>query len=114
MLYVPNFFGLLFSTGGGGGAVAVVVVDLGGGFAFSRRGPLWARITAGVPIVGLVGLFAFGVTTDIEVMPSQEALPGLVGLTFVLLMVLWIAACSTPHKEVTPAEPGGNDRRHFS
>lgn len=38
LLYVPDFFGILFSTGGGGGAVAVVVVGLGGGFAFSGRG----------------------------------------------------------------------------
>lgn len=99
VLYQPDFFQVLFSSGLGGGAIGVVVVGLAGGYAFSRRGPLWARASAGVPTVGIVGAFAVGAAIG-EAVPGREALPAFIGLTFALLMGLWIGACSIPHRAV--------------
>jgi hypothetical protein len=47
-LIQPGAIGALFTTGDGGGPIGLAVLAMIGGYSVSGRGPLWARIVAGI------------------------------------------------------------------
>jgi hypothetical protein len=47
-LIMPGAVAALLTEGLGGGAIAVSLMGIGGGYALSRRGPLWARLVCGL------------------------------------------------------------------
>lgn len=57
-LLLPGALVGLFTRGLGGGAVAVGAGAVAAGFAISGAGPVWARILAGVPGIGLLAATA--------------------------------------------------------
>jgi hypothetical protein len=98
-LLTPGALWALLTTGIGGGALAVSLTGIGGGFALSRRGPLWARVLVGVPVVLLA---AAGAATPIFAGPVLER--GVwAGLLWAALAVLLVLACSIPFRAVAPA-----------
>ena len=99
IIYTPNFFQILSNTAEGSGALWTVAVGLAGGYAFSGRGPLWARIAAGISSAGTVAVFAVGTAIRDGMQPREV----FAGLTFALLMIVWIAACSIPHRKAKSA-----------
>jgi hypothetical protein len=103
---------LAFVTQGlGGGGAAVALLAIGGGFAISGRGPLWARIVCGV----ISALLIVGVTiTTFNIAGARLAVTEPRGvwvalLTFSLLTLLAIAA-SIPFRPVIEAHPTDDDR----
>ena len=98
-VYQLNFIQVLRSTGEGSGVLSIVAIGIVGGYAVSGRGPLWGRITSGITASGLVAVFSVGVVISGGWAPAEAC----VGLTFAVLMVLWIGACSIPHQEIGPA-----------
>jgi hypothetical protein len=83
-LLQPGALIALFTTGLGGGAVGVALAIIGGGFALSGRGPLWARVLVAVPSVALtVGLAITGMVVD----GSRLALASPRGLWLALMVV---------------------------
>ena len=56
-MLLPGALAQLLTAGLGGGAVAVAMLAIGGGFALSGRGPIWARIVCGT----VSGLLIVGV-----------------------------------------------------
>jgi len=100
-LLTPGALDLLLSTGLGGGAIAVVLIGILGGFAVSRRGPLWLRIVCGVLAAALIaagGVASFGF--DAPVAADWEPRQAWSGVLFVSLMVVFVFACSLPHRRV--------------
>jgi hypothetical protein len=96
---------LVFVTQGlGGGGVAVALLAIGGGFAISGRGRLWARIVCGA----MSALLIVGVTvTTFDIAGPRLAVTEPRGvwvalLTFSLLTLLAIAA-SIPFRPVIEA-----------
>lgn len=98
--FTPGAFLTLITTGIGGGAVAVALTGILGGYAVSRRGPLWARIICGALTVVLIlgGALAWlGFQTPLMVLIPR----GLwVGLLYASLMVVLVMASSIPHRPV--------------
>ncbi len=100
-MLTPGALELLLSTGLGSGAVAVVLIGILGGFGVSRRGPLWLRIVCGVPAAALIaagGFASFGF--DAPVAADWEPRQAWSGLLFVSLMIVFVVACSLPHRRV--------------
>lgn len=108
-LVSPGAVATLVTTGLGGGAIAIPLAGALGGFAVSGRGPLWARILAAVPALavivgGAVAYFGFDHRFDGG---FDEARGVWVALLFVSLMVVFVSACSIPHRPVTSSSRGG-------
>jgi len=106
-LLLPGAIVALLTSGLGGGAVAVALLAIGGGFAISGRGPLWARISCGVVsallIVG-VTLTTFGIAGPrLAVTEPRGVWVAL--LAFSLLTLLAIAS-SIPFRPVIEASVG--------
>jgi hypothetical protein len=105
-LFVPGAFEALVTIGIGGGAVAVPLFGILGGYATSRRGPLWLCIVFGViALAYLVAgtLFALGsFTSGFELPTGADWEPRRVwtGVTFLSLMIVFAVACSLPHGRV--------------
>ena len=105
----PEAFIALVTTGIGGGAISVALIGIGGGYALSGRGPLWARIVTGV----LAAVLTIGSAAVAFFLPltarSVEPRAVWVALLFASLMVVFALACSIPHRPlvlratVTPA-----------
>ncbi len=99
-LLSPGAFIALITTGIGGGAVAVALTGILGGYAVSRRGPLWARIICGLlSILLILGGAAswFGMQTPLTVLIARGVW---VGLLYASLMVVLVMASSIPHRPV--------------
>ena len=100
-LLAPGAVAALVTTGIGGGAVAIPLIGILGGFAVSGRGPLWGRITAGVPAFALVaGGTVAHFTFAARLLGMTEPRGAWVGVLFASLMVVLIAACSIPFRTV--------------
>lgn len=94
-MLTPGALWAFLTTGLGGGAVAVALTGIGGGFALSRRGPLWARIVVGV----LAGaLAAAGAAAVLFVGRGAEQVWAAVLAGS--LLPLFALACSIPFRPV--------------
>lgn len=102
----PGALQNFLTTGVGGGSIALVLTGMLGGFAISGRGPLWARIVAGViAVAGLVAGAAGAVVvrSELALTEPRGAWVAILATTLALLLVL---ACSIPHRAVrAAAEP---------
>ena len=100
---------LAFVTQGlGGGAVAIALLAIGGGFAISGRGRLWARIVCGV----ISALLIVGVTiTTFNIAGPRLAVTEPRGVWVALLalslLTLLAIAASIPFRPVIEAHPAG-------
>jgi hypothetical protein len=106
-LLPPGAFAQLISTGIGGAALAVALFGILGGYAVSRRGPVWLRIVCGIPALAVVlvsGLatVGFDILAEAEALISGEWEPrqAWAAVTVVSLMVVFAFACSLPHRRV--------------
>ena len=98
--FTPGAFLTLVTTGIGGGAVSVALIGIGGGYALSGRGPLWARIVTGVLAAVLTGGGAAAAFFLPLTVRSIEPRPLWIALLFASLMVVFALACSIPHRPV--------------
>jgi hypothetical protein len=110
-MLLPDAIVAFVTQGLGGGAVAVALLAIGGGFAISGRGRLWARIVCGVIsallIVG-VTLATFAIAGPrLAVTEPRGAWVAL--LAFSLLTLLAIAS-SIPFRPVIKAHPADDVR----
>lgn len=111
-LLPPGAFEQMISTGIGSAGLAVAVFGILGGYAVSRRGPVWLRIVCGIPALALVlagGLATFGfdipVAVEALISGGWEPRQGWASVTFVSLMVVFAFACSLPHRKVVVRLP---------
>jgi hypothetical protein len=102
----PGALQELLATGIGGAGVAVSLFGILGGFAVSRRGPLWFRIVCGLPAAAFVvagAVISFGF--DAPVAADWEPRQAWAAVTFVSLMIVFAFACSLPHRRVVVRSP---------
>nr|WP_157535741.1 hypothetical protein [Microbacterium sp. Root166] len=110
-MLLPDGLMVFVTQGLGGGGVAVALLAIGGGFAISGRGRLWARIACGV----ISSLLIVGVTlTTFDIAGARLAVTEARGvwvalLTFSLLTLLALAG-SIPFRPVIEAHPADDDR----
>lgn len=96
----PATFHALITTGQGGGALAVVIIGLTGGYALSRRGPLWATIVTGLLAATLIVGCASVPAVDV----SRASAHGVwVAVQAASLLGVLCIACSIPHRS-SPAQ----------
>ena len=107
-MLLPGAVVALLTQGLGGGAVAVALLAVGGGFAISGLGPLWARIVCGVIsallIVGITITTFFIAGPRLAVTEPRGVWVAL--LAFSLLTLLAIAS-SIPFRPVVEARDAG-------
>jgi hypothetical protein len=107
-MLLPGAVVALLTQGLGGGAVAVALLAIGGGFAISGLGPLWARIVCGVIsallIVGITIATFFIAGPRLAVTEPRGVWVAL--LAFSLLTLLAIAS-SIPFRPVVQAGDAG-------
>lgn len=100
-MLMPGALVGLFTAGFGGGAIVVPALGIGGGYAISGRGPLWARIVTGTVSVAL--LAGIVLTTPLFASPAlvltQPRGAWVAVLAASFLVVLAVAA-SIPHRSV--------------
>ncbi|SFR85763.1 hypothetical protein SAMN04487846_0015 [Microbacterium sp. cf046] len=105
-MLLPDAIVAFVTQGLGGGAVAVALLAIGGGFATSGRGRLWARILCGVIsallIVG-VTLATFGIAGPRLAVTEPRGV--WVALLAFSLLVLLAIASSIPFRPVIEAQP---------
>lgn len=109
-LLSPGAVVTLLTTGVGGGALAIPLAGVLGGFAVSGRGPIWARIVAGVPVGAFIvaGSAAFFFLDPLVKGPTEPR--GVwIGLLFASLMVIFVVACSVPHRPVVVSPTPDDD-----
>ena len=98
-MLMPGALIAFLTQGLGGGAVAVALMGIGGGYALSRRGPLWARILCG--ILSLALLAALAVTgsaiggPDLALTTPRGAWVAILATSFIVVLAL---ASSIPHQ----------------
>lgn len=105
-MLIPGAVIALLTQGLGGGAVAVALLAIGGGFAISGLGPLWARIVCGVIsalLIGGVTLTTF-VIAGARLAVTEPRGVWVASLTFSLLTLLAIASSIPFRPVVTPTE----------
>jgi hypothetical protein len=108
-LLSPGALETLVTTGLGGGAVAVTLIGILGGLAVSRRGPLWLRLVLGLLVTALIAggtlatfdLESFGAIDASDVTPRTVWAATL----FASLMIVFVFACSLPHRRVVVRSP---------
>jgi hypothetical protein len=100
----PGAIAALLSQGLGGGAIAVPLMGIGGGYALSRRGPIWARLVCGVASAALVVLLALsgsGIAGPrLDLTEPRGAWVAVLAASFVAVLAL---ASSIPHRPVVTA-----------
>jgi hypothetical protein len=108
----PGAVELMFSSGIGSAALVIAFFGILGGYAVSRRGPVWLRIVCGLPALAVVltgGLatFGFDISAAVEALISGDWEPrqAWAGVTFVSLMIVFAFACSLPHRKVVVRLP---------
>lgn len=98
-LATPGALETLVTTGIGGGAVAVPLMGIGGGFALSRRGPVWARVVVGI-LAAALAVGGAAAALAIGTVPARSAWAAAM---FLALAILFALACSIPFRAVVPA-----------
>ncbi|WP_251039293.1 hypothetical protein [Arthrobacter sp. ISL-72] len=105
-LLMPGAVEALLTQGLGGGAIAVALMGLGGGYALSGRGPLWARLVCGLVSAALTALLALtgpGIAGPaLALTEPRGAWVGVLGASFVIVLAL---ASSIPHRPTIPHGP---------
>jgi len=100
----PGAIGILLTQGLGGGAIAVPLMGIGGGYALSRRGPLWARLVCGIVSATLVALLALsgsGIAgARLALTEPRGAWVAVLAASFVVVLAL---ASSIPHRPIVLA-----------
>jgi hypothetical protein len=100
-LLMPGAIAALLTEGLGGGAVAVALMAIGGGYALSRRGPLWARLACGLVSAALAAALALagpGIAGPALVLTEPRgAWVAVLAASFILVLAL---AASIPHRPV--------------
>ncbi|WP_308466391.1 hypothetical protein [Rathayibacter soli] len=109
---LPDAIVHLFTQGLGGGAIAVPLMGIGGGYALSRRGPLWARLVCGIVSATLVAILALtgpGIGgASLALTEPRGAWVAVLATSFVVVLAL---ASSIPHRPtVTAADRAPSDR----
>lgn len=111
-LLPPGAFERMISTGIGSAGMAVALFGILGGYAVSRRGPVWLRIVCGLPALALVvvgGLTTFGFDTPTAftalISGEWEPRQGWAAVTVVSLLIVFAFACSLPHRRVVVRLP---------
>lgn len=103
-LFVPGLVdpGSLLEGGVGGGAIALPLMGMAGGYALSGRGPVWARVLAGLLPLSAVPSWAL---TASDVGGSEFAPTTPLGAWAALYLWSFIAllslASTIPHRPVT-------------
>jgi hypothetical protein len=99
----PGAIATLLEDGIGGGAIVVPLVGLAGGYALSGRGPIWARIAAGVialvPIPGWVLAATVVGGPGLALGTPRGAWMAVYFFSFLAVQAL---ACAIPHRPVIP------------
>ena len=97
--------GSMFEGGIGGGAIGVPLYAMAGGFALSRRGPMWARIACGVLFLTMIPIWALTVTSfGGPALALDTARGAWVALYYWSLLVVLALACAIPHRPTTPPQ----------
>jgi hypothetical protein len=95
----------MFSGGVGGGAIGVPVYGMLGGFALTRRGPIWARVLCGVLFLTMVPIWIFTVTSFGGAGLAVGTARGTwVALWYWSLMGVLALACAIPHRPIVREE----------
>ncbi len=102
-----TFGGLIFPGAVAGGAIAVALMAVGGGYAVSRRGPLWSRLACGITSAALLAALALagpGIAGPaLALTEPRGAWVAVLAVSFVIVLAL---ASSIPHRPaVTAADP---------
>lgn len=111
-MLMPGAITTLLTQGLGGGAIAVPLMALGGGYAISRRGPLWSRLVSGLISAALIAALALagpGIAgTGLALTEPRGAWVAVLASSFVVVLAL---ASSIPHQPVlTAADRTPSDR----
>ena len=86
------------------GALGVAVIGMAGGYALSRRGPVWARIACGLVPVAMIPVWALIATTVGGPRLALDSPRGLwVALYFYSFLAVLALACTIPHRAVVAA-----------
>ena len=97
--------GSMFEGGIGGGAIGVPLYAMAGGFALSKRGPVWARIACGVLFLTMIPIWALTVTSfGGPALALDTARGAWVALYYWSLLVVLALACAIPHRATMPHE----------
>lgn len=102
-LLMPGAITALLTQGLGGGAIAVALIGLVGGYGLSGRGPLWARIIAGV--LGAAFLAALVLAAPsiggprLAITEPRGAWVAVLAASFIVVLAL---AASIPQRRVIP------------
>ena len=102
-LFMPGAITALLTQGLGGGAIAVALMGIGGGYAISRRGPLWARLVCGLVSAALAAALALtgpGIAgPSLAFTEPRGAWVAVLAASFIVVLAL---AASIPHRPVNP------------
>ena len=110
-MLMPEALVVLFTQGLGGGAIAVALLAIGGGFAISGRGALWARIACGIlSFLLLAGVSATALVLGRAAAPGNEARGWWTLLLAASLLAILVLAASIPFRPVV-GENAADERR---
>ena len=110
-MLMPEALVVLFTEGLGGGAIAVALLAIGGGFAISGRGALWARIACGIlSFLLLAGVSATALVLGRAAAPGNEARGWWTLLLAASLLAILVLAASIPFRPVV-GENAADERR---
>ena len=114
-MLMPGAIAAFLTQGLGGGAIAVALMALGGGYAISRRGPLWSRLVSGLVSAALLAALALagpGIAgPGLALTEPRGAWVAVLATSFVVVLAL---ASSIPHRPivtVTDQAPSGRTVR---
>ncbi|ABM10803.1 hypothetical protein FHR86_003682 [Paenarthrobacter ilicis] len=100
-MLLPGAVPALLTQGLGGGAIAVALMAVGGGYAVSRRGPLWSRLACGITSAALLAALALagpGIGGPaLALTEPRGAWVAVLAAAFVIVLAL---ASSIPHGAV--------------
>lgn len=95
----------MFSGGVGGGAIGVPVYGMLGGFALTRRGPVWARALCGLLFLSMVPIWILTVASfGGSALAVGTARGTWVALWYWSLMGVLALACAIPHRPIVREE----------
>ena len=93
----------MFESGVGGGAIGVPLYGMAGGFALSRRGPLWARAVCGLVFLTMIPIWVMTVPGFAGPALAVDTPRGAwVALYYWSLMAVLALACAIPHRVPWP------------
>lgn len=102
-LLMPGAVAALLTQGLGGGAIAVALMAIGGGYALSRRGPLWVRLLCGLVSAALATALALagpGIAgAALAITEPRGAWVAVLAASFIMVLAL---ASSIPHRATHP------------